>query len=1061
MKKTVLSFLIAAGIFLPNYLWGTKLAVQKRTTKHHKVSQKIHPAEEYFYQNGFTKSQFRSSNKVLILLLEFVADSVSLSTGNGKFIQDPADYPITLGRPPHDHQYFEQIAEALYHYYDAVSYGSLQLDIDVFPYSERGDFQAYQLPKKMGYYNPGMDDYDLMIERFEEYFQDAFAEADKDEDIDFSQYAHFMFIHAGSDWQHDILGDSPHDIPSFFIQVGDGKEAIVDGNVVIDHACNVPETITQDIDIDDTGIYTEIYNYGVINSVLVHEFGHSLGFVDLYNTYNFSPEVGYYDIMDSGGSGILSFAYDEDNDGNYDTYYNIEGSFPAFPSVWSRLIPFEDYYRQAGILKDIDELQFGKEITLLPAENKLDSRTLTDSSTYFVKIPLNEKEYVLLENRQVDPDGDGGTYIWTSPDTTVILHPTYPPDNPDCSNNYEYDFLLPGWVDDEYNSYGGGILAWHIDEEIMFSNDNFANNSINIYHSNRAVQIIEADNIQDIGNASSMFWKGTAYEPYYKFMPKIDEDGFFTGWDDDYILNNNGEMEFIGTYHNNELSAHSSPVLATKAGDPSIFSIYDISSCPIELNHERSMSLKFGLNIFDNSEIIAEFDSIKTIGKFGISYTFQTIPVQSDSAITFFSKMENSWQNYFGVSQAFAFAPDQPVVSFDQDQDGNDEYYFSQNDKLWQITPESISEEMELDAPLSDTPLFLPEFEKLILATSEYLAINSERFDSIKNAKLAFDGFHVIASTRESIFLIDPQVPNEFDRVTIPEFSSSYYPVCYKDIDPVHNAVFIQNEQGDIFKIQAGKADKIFSLYPYTTSLPSQLAISRFGGTDQVYLVFGAGDRVFVITLNGSLKSGFPAYLENRQIREKAFSKILYLNETYVALLPENNGGYIALDENAEYRIEYSFYWQQAGLLDQFCWDENENSLDYIFADSEMNLYAGQLNNIFSDPIEWSGYRHNYFACYEGNISEQIGQLDLFHAFAYPNPSKTGEVRFRIQNASSKIKLKIFDIAGNLLQTIELEKEYSNEQDHRLNTRNFASGVYFAIVESGNKKEKIKFSVIQ
>jgi hypothetical protein len=32
-----------------------------------------------------------------------------------------------------------------------------------------------------------------------------------------------MIIHAGSDWQHDRMGDSPVDIPSFFIRVGKEK----------------------------------------------------------------------------------------------------------------------------------------------------------------------------------------------------------------------------------------------------------------------------------------------------------------------------------------------------------------------------------------------------------------------------------------------------------------------------------------------------------------------------------------------------------------------------------------------------------------------------------------------------------------------------------------------------------------------------------------------------------------------------------------------------------------------------------------------------------------------
>jgi len=51
----------------------------------------------------------------------------------------------------------------------------------------------------------------------EEYFKTALETADSsDQEIDFARYGHYMIIHSGSDWQHDIMGDTPSDLPSFF-----------------------------------------------------------------------------------------------------------------------------------------------------------------------------------------------------------------------------------------------------------------------------------------------------------------------------------------------------------------------------------------------------------------------------------------------------------------------------------------------------------------------------------------------------------------------------------------------------------------------------------------------------------------------------------------------------------------------------------------------------------------------------------------------------------------------------------------------------------------------------
>ncbi len=105
------------------------------------------------------------------------------------------------------------------------------------------------------------------------------------------------------------------------------------------------------------------------------EFGHSLGFVDLYNVNSFRPAVGYYDIMDSGGSG-LSFFADE-----MDRYYLVEGGVPTLPSAWSRLLvpEWKEYFESMNYYKTVSDLDFDTKQSILPASLK---------SIFFVKYSI-------------------------------------------------------------------------------------------------------------------------------------------------------------------------------------------------------------------------------------------------------------------------------------------------------------------------------------------------------------------------------------------------------------------------------------------------------------------------------------------------------------------------------------------------------------------------------------------------------------------------------------------------------------------------------------------------
>ncbi|MBN1327697.1 MAG: T9SS type A sorting domain-containing protein, partial [Candidatus Cloacimonetes bacterium] len=114
--------------------------------------------------------------------------------------------------------------------------------------------------------------------------------------------------------------------------------------------------------------------------------------------------------------------------------------------------------------------------------------------------------------------------------------------------------------------------------------------------------------------------------------------------------------------------------------------------------------------------------------------------------------------------------------------------------------------------------------------------------------------------------------------------------------------------------------------------------------------------------------------------------------------------------------------------------------------------------NITENPLIWNGASkgHTFFT---GSISYQPDPGASFSAYAYPNPASRGEVRIRVLNADDTIKLKIFDIAGNLVYDCQIANEPAAEQDIRWDTSAIASGMYFGIVKSAGKTVRVPIAI--
>jgi len=412
----------------------------------------------------------RTTVRLLALRIAFQPDDDPRSTGDGRFDYSEWD-GATFDGPPHDREYFELHMTALDNYYGSVSYDHLTIEFDVYPAEPES---AYIVPHDMGYYHDYSEAQVWYVSQVESFTRDAFAAADTSDSIDFSQYDGYVLFHAGADWQSDINFDSPFDLPSAHIMLGE-PIFVNDGAVEVWSAAIMPETSSQD------GLTM------VLNGTLVHEVGHTLGLPDLYNVSNFFPAIGQWGIMDSGGSIGMNtpwgWAY---------------GLIPASPCAWSK--EYLGWLEPVVLLDDTEDIQ-------------VKATELRGPGYRLFKIPITSDEYFLIENRLDDIGHDQTVVI--EQERGVVLGPVDPDcTEPICPVNHEYDFLLPG----------PGMLIYHIDDTRVLPGL-MPWDTVNADRHRLGVAVEEADGIMDLGNIMSFYWSGSRYDPFF-----AENNGTFS-WD--------------------------------------------------------------------------------------------------------------------------------------------------------------------------------------------------------------------------------------------------------------------------------------------------------------------------------------------------------------------------------------------------------------------------------------------------------------------------------------------------------------------------------------------------
>ncbi len=454
--------------------------------------------------------------RVLLVRISFDGDrsgDLTSVTTDGDF-QFASEDTVWIDPPPHDRRYFEAHLRGLDEYYRMQSGGRLVIQSRVLPEGDRDSYQVRDLAE----YGPGAGGF-WTLEGLESLIRDMMVAADEgtaaDATVNLADYddddpfTYIIFVHAGSDWQSDVAADSPNDVPTFFVTLGDpvaldGVDSETGDPGRLSECSVIPETTNQD------------GWFGSIAAGLYHEFGHALGLVDIYDSWTGLPRVGFWDLMDAGTNVIVPVGFLDPSAPDGVRVIEAMGVLPSSLGPWEKwYLGWLDPAPLAGLTGEVRLPAI--QVPRTPEDYQRYRLAGYDFRLTYPQAVIggaSRREFFLVENRWVPETGaqvpeQTGLGLVQDDETGVILYlggddldPR--PDVEQYRNTGLYDFFLL--------ERGAGVLVWHVDMARVEAG--LADNSVNV--DGDGVRLVEADGIQDVGELEPYvigFW-GSETDPF-------------------------------------------------------------------------------------------------------------------------------------------------------------------------------------------------------------------------------------------------------------------------------------------------------------------------------------------------------------------------------------------------------------------------------------------------------------------------------------------------------------------------------------------------------------------
>lgn len=493
---------------------------------------------------------------VVALRVEFQPDTTRFTTGDGTFagvLFEGVD-PPRIDPLPHDASYFSAHLRFLENYVRHVSDGKTRIRTHLLP-------DVIRVSGEMGQYSPTGEDSnsDGELLKLVSLVQESWFLADAKgvqlpDGLDPERTA-FILFHAGIGRDIELVGTTldktPQDLPSLFLGeaalegLGAGSMAV--GGIQIRNTLIIPRTESRlgFNFLTEQPFLIELST----NGLLAASFLNYLGVPDLFNTNTGESAIGPFGVMDA--LGIFAFS----------------GLFPPEPSAWTK--------RFLG-WADVIENPAPESIVRLRASGDPNLNEMA-------LLPISDAEYFLVENRHRDPEGDGVRLrVWdVQGERDVVFENADPQFNTQTVAAFpggvvvdvdNYDFALPGGIDENDNPLLGGILIWHIDENRL--REGIEDNSVNADPLARAIDLEEADGAQDIGFSSNAgifgprFDLGTPFDFWYEGNPVT-------------VRTNTGQE--IRLYEN-RFASDTFPSSDANGGVPSVVNLTNFSGPGVEMS---------------------------------------------------------------------------------------------------------------------------------------------------------------------------------------------------------------------------------------------------------------------------------------------------------------------------------------------------------------------------------------------------------------------------------------------------------------------------------------------
>ncbi len=990
---------------------------------------KILKASKINASNKLNKPAQRDSVRVLAIMVEFEKDNDPQTTGDGSF--EMTGSLTQIDPPPHDSLYFVNKLLFSKNYFQKVSNNKLKISGAVF-----GQSKKIKLSKKMSEYSPPTNSNDNR--KLAELAQESWQLADAIyPEIDFSNYDVFLIFHAGAGRDIDLIGSlgynpTPYDIPSLYLDSSSFAAALgvfsgisVDnGNVLIKNTIILPETESREISTASGKQKLQLS----INGILVASIGSFLGLPDLFDTKTGRSGIGQFGLMD--GAGIFAFS----------------GLFPPEPCAWEKI--------WLGWANPILINSSSSNLTI-PAVG------LTSAGDDIIyKIPISQSEYFLIENRNRDPESNGqwlriingslDTIIYFDKDKSNFNYLNVDGISGSVVDAENFDWAVIGYTDGTGKYDGGGILIWHIDENVI--QGGMKTNTVNADIKRRGVDLMEADGSKDIGQKYESMSAGAGTENGDPL------DCWFAGNSSPVYKNIFDEKSFPNSNSN--------------TGAVSLITIKNFSN----RSPQMTFSVEFGNNILKKDLALSrQFSSANTFP----TSTANNIYLSVDGGIT---PLNNNGQTFIndplGILSKTKTNSKTAVY-----QTSNENILVSVGDStinIFRINPQGdfVRYTRKILSEFSTAPCFIQsDTLSIVVGASNGSIYQFDTLANILNAKIGA-GYPITSITQlpnsnsgyDFYYASYNQLFSRTDSITLPDKSNNW--ILAGAVAPKgNNFIVAALKNGSIILAYDAKlSQKYFEISLPTTSI-QEIAIADIDNDGEKDIIIMSLRNIYALNRNGFMLDGFPIYAKATLTGTPL---IVDFDGDYSPdiISYTEDGNLWVYDNKGKLFSGFPIQATAPGKIYPCAYITSTNKLGMAAVSELGSLDALYTNTTISpNSLLWSqqnGNAQNTNADFSLSTIKPIS-AEFFpksRVYNYPNPVYSTSTNIRFYTAeNAEIIVTILDLTG--VKVTELRGRNIGGMDGELkwDVTKIQSGVYYARVEAINSQKSevafIKISVVK